>query len=215
MSFQDVGNEIKAEQCRAKALMIENEFNQAGEIFEKCENSAEAINAYWLGRSFRRIVEMGLVDPSLTSLEEYRFAEFLVRKTSLKESIKRLEFILVCADSRSTRGSISRNDLTYLTEKVIGKTAELIQAESPIEEELKRIVSKVDSLIELGLASSSSDLATIFYKANRIDEALIYWEGSDDVTNSLYQEAKTQSLLRSLAKGEIAQFTSSDVALLL
>jgi hypothetical protein len=93
LSYDDAGNAIKAKECRARALLLEENYTQAGRLFTEIQQYPQAVRAYWSAgeQGWTQIDELASRFASVKTETEYLLAHFLRTIPTFQEGLDILE----------------------------------------------------------------------------------------------------------------------------
>ena len=203
-------------ECCAYALLFEGKYEDSGTKFISCENREKALDAFWEGRKFKRISDLGNLFSSVRNGLEFRMAEFLNTKdTQLEAYIQLLKDIkrhLTHQDQSLIR--INDESWRHAFQRSIDKVIKGCQRDVG---DWGLVVSLNTFLCENGVDIEEKSLAAIKYRSKDYEGAIRHWESAigdwDRVKNTKhdeYQEARV-SVREAKALILINQMKSGDI----
>ena len=206
----------KETECFAYALLFEGKYEDSGTKFISCENGEKALDAFWEGRQFKRISDLGNLFPSVRNGLEFLMAEFLnTQDIQLEAYIQLLQEIknhLTHQDQSLIR--INDESWRHAFQRSIDKVIKGCQGDV---RDWGLVVSLNTFLCENGVEIEEKSLADIKYRSKDYEGAIKHWESAiehwDQVENTKhdeYQEARV-SVREAKALILINQMKSGDI----
>lgn len=97
-SYENAGNSRKVTECRARAFFFEQNYLEAGKLFEEIDQADEALKAFWIAgdAGWKAIENLAAEVPSVKVRLEYRLAHFLSNPRSFDEGLDVLLRFVEC-----------------------------------------------------------------------------------------------------------------------
>ena len=194
-AYSNAKNKRKAHYCRARALLIERKFLEAGEQYILAGDQEQALEAYWSGGCYGQICDLSVTNPGFQTRLETRIANLiesdissaqvfsLMQELALKmkeESFKRVIYAHV-----SWEGALSR---------VLMKINQLPSDEDTTTWQI--IFSLVEEVGREGLRIAPERKAAMAFRAGAYESAVNYWTISGETAGKDYKYARLQLILK-------------------
>lgn len=169
-NFKRVNEEHEYLECTALQHEYANEYQKAAEVYLTLKQDAKAMSLYWKAEDFAAVCRL-----NLTNTGKYSAAHFYLNKTESEEQLKILDFLY------ANHESIREFHIDPVWRKVIRVMVDaLVSNTTTTTEQNMHIFVKTEQLYSSNLFSDSKAMGTICFKATRYQDALTYWESSQD-----------------------------------
>ncbi|MCS6772372.1 MAG: hypothetical protein NZ740_10195 [Kiritimatiellae bacterium] len=201
MSYSGVGDNFKARQCRASALLYERRFKEAGDEFAECGDYDQSLAAYWEGSEYAAIVELGRIAGRLHGRLEHRISDFISHAASLETAIELLRLF----DERLTdlgfrNESLSSQAWCTAIGKIFEKLVQEIQPNGDIRKWVN-VASYARRLADMGFAVRPRILGALFFRAQDWTGAISAWERAGETQSEDFRTAKAHLLVGDIEAG--------------
>ena len=191
-SYRNAGDIARARECQAWALEFEGQYLLAGTAFLEAGFAAVGLRCLWEAgpEGWTRIVDAATTHPQIRSELEYTWAEAITTGTNPSDAVRCL---LRFADMLDDRG---------LPEPYVGEPVWTEAIESALEVVLKHVsepsgapvwnqlCTALDRIRKRDLSIPHATSASVFFKAERLSEAIVLWERSEGTPPDEYHRAK-------------------------
>jgi len=194
-AYRSAGQQLKAQECRARAFEFDGNFLEAGEHFFDAGFAKDGVRCLWRtgaeGRAplRKRVGEF----PDIRSEIEYQWVAALEGTLGAGEVVTLLQGLAARLDADSAFAQACAGDEVWsraieaLLQK--GLAAGIVWAEG----RAQSIAQIIDALRERGLATPADVVAAVYFKADRFAEAVTKWESSGGTRPPEYLRAKAAS----------------------
>jgi len=214
MSYQNVGDQLKARQCLAFALLYEQQYKKAGDTFADCEDYEQALAAYWEGSEYEAITRLGKTTPEVCTGLEYRLSSFFTKSPSAKAGMDLLTMIEEKLSDSAFQDSVLPSQAWGSAIRRIFE--DLLRAKLPDAQPRAwlNISQSAERLSHLGFSVSPSSLGMLFYRAEEWGPAVSYWSAAKDTQTDEFRDASARALLAEIESGRKSKATSDEAAVL-
>ncbi len=186
LSYRSAGYESSAGKCLAFAAELENRYRDAGDMYRDLGLREDAFQCYWEGREWTRLCDLAAPPSAFTNRLESRAADFMNR-TAVPDSNFLNELIRTARGNdwfqRVLRDSVWHDVLVTLAQRLTTIKADETLPWRGIFEILQKFRSE-------GVRINNATLATIAYRAHKLEEAVELWEDARETNHEEYYRAK-------------------------
>jgi hypothetical protein len=191
---------LKENKCRAYAYLYEGEYENSGEYFEKCSMPWEAIDAYWKGKCFNKLVALSSSFPETAVDLKVRVANQYQSPQLGASSILFKDLHLLIKDVKKGIDWIGDPTLKEAINRILEKLSKSSSNEQ--QEDYARMAAVLLLMLEDKQISPSIEFAEMLIKAAKLEEALGILKGIGVSSGPQYEQLLRFSVQKKLASFE-------------
>jgi len=188
LSYDILKEPIKSTKCFAEALILDKDYQKAGDFYQKSGLYEEAFDSYWRGKNFNSITQLTTQYSSLSSRIRSRAADFMSQINVVPNAL-----ISELLEMFSGIGDMSYffDDLTWhsVLREISERSQRMLQSR---ECNWRSVATILETCYAKGISFDENILGQIAHRANRFDLAFSYFEKSGNLESREYYEAKAE-----------------------
>ncbi len=195
--YENLGDMQKAALCRAVACKYEENFEKAGDWYKEIDDSAQALEMYWIGELYSKITELADNYPDIQRSLEYRFIDVWQKKNAALVASIFIDFEERLKDQGAKR-KIAKSMLSWknIIKKLLDIPIKLIPPEN-IAFDWSQLCDVSSDLADHGYAISDQ-LAFLYFQTGEFEKTIKLLDQANKPDPKLYRQAKMRLLLEKL-----------------
>lgn len=191
-SYRNLGEQAKADWCKADALVIQQSFLAAGQTYLLCNRVSEAVDCFWRARreGWRAMVDIAEKYPEILLRLEFAVAQAAVRPAVIDMIAKALSRIGDRVSTPEGAMEIGANPVWAEAVRALLDKSNGVSADHATWAQLAAHADRISSHISI---VPDSLRGTLHYRANAMSAAVQHWERCNETATHEYKLAKAQT----------------------
>lgn len=191
LAYKNSGDPAKSRECRARALEVDGEYLQAGELFAEGGFVEHSAACFWMAGEpgWRRLVAMGGKFPQIRGDLRFQISESVAAVSTARPTAELIDLFIARLDDPGFLEA-SRGDPAW-TDAV---SQLFLKADSPEQRGTNAdgasLVTKLDIVRRAGVAVFPATSARIYFQGRRYKDALDLWDAAGQTNLPDYFRAK-------------------------
>lgn len=189
------GRNPDARRCEAKALIYDDKFTEAGDIYMEIGSFNEAYDCYWKAKNYSQISVLAKTNPLYRAILTTKASQFMTDNNSTHAGALIHGFLAHIKHDHSWLSSVV-GDATW--HQVVTSLAQCLEKNYSVANQSfswKDIYYLFEMLFDAGLGVGLQSRALFAYRGGLYLEATHKWEQSNTTNSTQYYDAKARSTL--------------------